>query len=154
MKDTFRKAVSLKKKKRYSKGDITPEVTFLKDSTVLTNFIKLHSRIQQNEIHMRNGIEKRLRFLIDFGKFEKQNLQLTEFDNRLKQVEEKMQNIQTESKDRFLYFIFHMHLLSRIFFVENGFKTIHSPSFKASIDRKLDKTEIYAREEIVQSFFG
>ena len=104
MKDTFRKAVSLKKKKRYSKGDITPEVTFLKDSTVLTNFIKLHSRIQKNEIHMRNGIEKRLRFLIDFGKFEKQNLQLTEFDDRLKQVEEKMQNIQTESKDRFLYF--------------------------------------------------
>ena len=121
MKDTFRKAVSLKKKKRYSKGDITPEVTFLKDSTVLTNFIKLHSRIQQNEIHMRNGIEKRLRFLIDFGKFEKQNLQLTEFDDRLKQVEEKMQNIQTESKDRFLYFIFHMHLLSSIFFCRKRF---------------------------------
>ena len=122
MKDTFRKAVSLKKKKHYSKGDITPEVTLLKDSTVLTNFIKLHSRIQENEIHMRNGIEKRLRFLIDFGNFEKQNLQLTEFDDRLKQVEEKMQNIQTESKDRFFCILFSMCSFCRALFCRKRFQ--------------------------------
>lgn len=115
MRDTLRKAVLLKQKKRYSKVDITAE--FL-------------SRIQKTETDMKKEILKRLRFLINFGNFEKQNLQLSEFDGRLKHVEEKMQIIQTESK------------------------TMHSPSFKASIDRKLDKTEIYAREEIVQSFFG
>ena len=53
---------------------------------------------------MKNGILKRLKFLIDFGNFQKQN-QMTEFDDRLKKVEEKMQNIQTESKVRFLFSI-------------------------------------------------
>ena len=47
---------------------------------------------------MKNGILKRLKFLIDFGNFQKQNLQ---FDDRLKKAEEKMQCIQTESKARF-----------------------------------------------------
>jgi len=47
---------------------------------------------------MKNGILKRLKFLIDFGNFQKQNLQ---FDDRLKNAEEKMQSIQTESKARF-----------------------------------------------------
>jgi len=112
MRDTLRKSVLLKQKKRYSKADITPE---------------LHSRIQKTETEIKNGILKRLKFLIDFGNFQKQNLQ---FDDRLKKAEEKMQCIQTESK------------------------TIHSPSFKQSIERKLDKTEIYASEEIVQSYFG
>ena len=55
---------------------------------------------------MKSGILKRLKFLIDFGKFEKQNLQLTKFDDRLTHVEEKMQNIQTESKARFRMFVF------------------------------------------------
>ena len=38
--------------------------------------------------------------------------------------------------------------------LENDSKTIHSPSFRQSIERKLDKVEIYASEEIVQSYFG
>ena len=51
---------------------------------------------------MKNGILKRLKFLIDFGNLQKQNLQLSEFDNRLNKVEEKVMSIQTESKVRFL----------------------------------------------------
>ena len=39
-------------------------------------------------------------------------------------------------------------------FFENDWKTIHSPSFRQSIETKLDKVEIYASEEIVQSYFG
>ena len=121
---------------------------------------------------MKNGILKRLKFLIDFGNFQKQNLQ---FDDRLKKAEEKMQSIQTESKARFQTSNeFHFRWLKMIHYrdrdessnphldsltkilqtIQNDSKTIHSPSFKQSIERKLDKTEIYASEEIVQSYFG
>merc|ERR1712131_311909 len=91
LKDTLRKADLLQQKKRYSKADIT------------SNF---YTRIQERETQMKSGILKRLKFLIDFGKFEKQNLQLKQFDDRLTHVEEKMQNIQTESKARFRMFVF------------------------------------------------
>ena len=110
---------------------------------------------------MKNGILKRLKFLIDFGNFQKQNLQI---DDRLKKVEEKMQCIQTESKARFQTSNeFHFRWLKMLHYrdrdiehlaFQNDSKTIHSPSFKQSIERKLDKTEIYASEEIVQSYFG
>ena len=69
-------------------------------------FVQFYTRIQERETQMKRGILKRLKFLIDFGKFEKQNLHLTKFDDRLTHVEEKMQNIQTESKARFRMFVF------------------------------------------------
>lgn len=69
-------------------------------------FVQFYTRIQERETQMKSEILKRLKFLIDFGKFEKQNLQLTKFDDRLTHVEEKMQNIQTESKARFRMLVF------------------------------------------------
>ena len=96
------------KRKDIQKPISHPKWVFLKILKKLTNkhkpgqIVQLHSRIQNAETQMKNGILKRLKFLIDFGNLQKQNLQLAKFDNRLKNVEEKMLNIQTESKVRFL----------------------------------------------------